>query len=104
MATVTIPFKRGDTFLVEGSVSDNAVPVDLTGWTIRSQVRNGEALVADLGVTITNAAAGQYQLTKNDTTSWPVKDLSCDIEYTTDSGQIVSTETFTISCKADVTR
>ncbi len=100
---VSIPFKRGDTFLVQGTVSQDSVAQDISGWAVRSQVRDGSTLVSELVVAITSAADGTYTLTKSDTTAWPVKTLSCDIQYTTASGQIVSTETFQIVVQADIT-
>ena len=103
---VSIPFKRGDTFLVEATATAASVPQDLTGWSIRSQVRQGSTLVADLSVEYTNRPSGVFRLSAPPalTQSWPVKVLSCDIEYTTASGQVVSTETFEIDCKGDVTQ
>lgn len=99
-----IPFKRGDTFLVEGTVSDGGTAQDITGWSIRSQLRFGQALVAELEVEYVNRVQGRYRLHKADTTDWPAKLLLCDIEYTTAAGQIVSTETFEIDTKVDITR
>lgn len=99
-----IPFKRGDTFLLEGTVTQNSTPQDITGWTIRSQVRNGPVLVAALVVSYVDRTLGKYQLRFNNTANWPVRTLQCDIEYTTSSGQIVSSETFDIEVAADITR
>ncbi len=99
-----IPFKRGDTFLLEGTVTQGSTPKDITGWTIRSQVRNGEALVASLEVLYTDRLLGKYQLRATTTSNWPARTLLCDIEYTTSSGQIASTETFEIEVAADITR
>ena len=101
---VSVPFKRGDTFLVRGTVTNNNVVQDLTGWTLRSQIRDGNTLVADLLVTYVDRINGIYELSKSVTTTWPAKTLSCDIEYTMSSGQILSTETFSIACAADITR
>lgn len=104
--TVAVPFKRGDTFLLEGVVSINSVAQDITGWTIRAQVRNGAILVEALTVEYTDRSAGKFRLRANPvaTELWPVKELDCDIEYTLASGQVVSTETFKVNVKADVTR
>lgn len=103
---VVIPLKRGDTFLLEATVQQGGVPQDLTGWGIRSQVRQGVNMVADLEVTPTDLAEGQYRLLcpSSRTRDWPTKLLDCDIEYTSPSGQVVSTDTFKIDVKADVTR
>lgn len=104
--SVTIPFKRGDTFLVEASVSDGEDPQDLTGWTIRSHVRNRTTLVAELTVVVVDALLGTFRLTcaPEDTALWPCKELDCDIEYTTASDQVVSSETFVIEVIEDITR
>jgi hypothetical protein len=101
---VIIPFKRGDTFIVEGTVRINGVAQNITGWTIRSKakVSNG-TLVQNFTVQYTSPATGVYRLVANDTTAWPIKDLECDIEYLTSGGQIVSTETFTIQVAKDIT-
>lgn len=99
-----IPFKRGDTFLMEGTVMNGDVAQDITGWAIRSQVRQGNALIADLEIEYVNRPLGVYRLRKTDTSEWPAKTLVCDIEYTTNSGQVASTDTFEIDTKADVTR
>lgn len=98
-------FKRGDTFLVEATLTNGGTPVDITGWTIRSQIRRNNQLIAALTVTITDAEAGKYTLeSSGSTSSWPVAQLRTDIEYTTDTGQIVSTETYYINCVEDITQ
>lgn len=104
--SVTIPLKRGDTFLLEATAQMDGAPQDLTGWAIRSQVRNGANLVEELDVAHTDRQAGRYRLAcpASATQEWPTKPLDCDIEYTSPSGQVVSTETFKIDVKADVTR
>ena len=99
-----IPFKRGDTFLMEGTVMDGSSALDITGWSIRSHVRQGTAMVAELEVEYTDRLTGRYRLRKNDTTEWPAKLLVCDIEYTTAAGPSASSVTFEIDTKADVTR
>ena len=68
--TARISIKRGDTFAVQGTVSGLGVN-GLTGWTIKSQVRMGKALICTLTVTIIDAIAGIYQLTHTNTTAWP---------------------------------
>lgn len=104
--SLTIPLKRGDTFVLEATAQQNGSPQDLTGWAIRSQVRNGSNLVAEMDVSYTDREAGRYRLAcpASATQDWPVKALDCDIEYTSPAGQVVSTETFKIDVKADVTR
>lgn len=94
-----IRFKRGDTFSLFCSVED-----DITGWQIASQVRHGDSFVVNLDVEIVDAEAGSYRLVCADTTDWPARQLSWDIEYTLPDGLIRSTDTILIDCQADVTR
>ena len=103
---IRLPFKRGDTFELDVEVTDvNGDPQPLTDWEIASQVRDKDGvLVADLVVVEVTPLTGIYKLVKSDTTDWPVELLSCDIQYTTDAGQIVSTETFEIQCLVDITQ
>jgi hypothetical protein len=93
-------FKRGDTFILGCEVG-----VNLSLWEVRSQVRHGDKLVATLVYTLVSSSAelSQYKLHFDDTTDWPIGKLNCDIEYTTDTGQIISTETFFIECIKDST-
>lgn len=107
---VTLNMKRGDTFRyrAQATVSDGLIPpaqipLDLTGFLIKAQVRKGTELIAELVVTRTNDILGEYMLSLADTTLWPVKTLVCDIQYTTDDLQIISTETFEIAVEKDIT-
>lgn len=108
-----IPLKRGDTFKYNASVTvsnglspPSQVPLDITGVAIRAQVRNKDELVDDLVVSNRNDALGTYVLTSSGSTqAWPApKELVCDIEYTLQDGQVVSTETFIVATEKDVTR
>ena len=105
--TLRLPFKRGATFELDCVVSDaNGVPEDVTLWTIASQVRDRlGALVADLSVVNVDRSVGSYKLHLADTTDWPMNQiLYCDIKYTTDTAQIVPTETFEIHCLENITQ
>lgn len=102
MATV-INFKRGDSFIL-GAQATSGID-SLTGWTIRSQVRNGDTLVAELDVDVTDEAACEYTLSfAGSTSAWPLRRLETDIEYTNPGGQVISTETYYINVLKDVTR
>lgn len=103
----TFIHKRGDTFSLSSSVENEGVAVDITGWTIESQVRQSDdTLVQALTVTITDAVNGLFTIsaTALQTESWPIASLLCDIEFTEPSGEVNSTETFTISVQKDITR
>lgn len=103
---ITVDFKRGDTFLLQGQVTVGDAAQSLTGWTVAAQVRNGTVLLHALVLTWLNQATGLYQLSRPaaDTATWPTKLLVCDIQYTSPTGQVISTETFGINCIADVTQ
>ena len=93
-------FKRGDTF----TALAQRVGVDITETTIRSQLRSGNWRYT-LTVTVTDAANGEFTLSApaSDTRLWPVGAAKWDIEYT-DSGNVHSTETVSITILEDVTR
>lgn len=99
--------KRGDSFELAGQLLESAggAPVNLTGLAIRAQLRDGDALVAELDATITDAAQGKYRLSKPyaDTESWPVKGLALDVEFTWPSGTRRSTQTVLVRVLKDVT-
>lgn len=97
MTTVTI--KRGDSFLA----ACQRVGVDITATTIRSQIRLS-GWKADLVVTKTNTATGEFTLTAAPmlTKFWPVGAAIWDIEYN-DVGEVRSTETVKLQIVEDVT-
>lgn len=106
MAT-SFEHKRGDSFDLAGQllVSDGGAPVDLTGVTVRAQLRDGDALIAELDTLVTDAALGQYSLAKAyaDTETWPVKGLSLDVQFTWPGGTRRSTQTVRVQVLKDVT-
>lgn len=105
--TSQIRFKRGDTFRFSATVTDTAgTAIDITGWTIRAQVRTDSmALIDEAVITVTNAAGGEYQLTVADTTAWvPRETYAMDIQYIDSGGVKVSTETLYVSVLEDVTQ
>jgi hypothetical protein len=93
-----IKFKRGDTFALLGSVSEDGAPVNITGWTARAQLRrSSDELVATLVFSIVSGIAGTYQFTFADSTeAWPLGTLYGDIEFTTVAGAIGSTDDFAV--------
>lgn len=94
-----LQIKRGTTFAWPCKVNTSIV-----GWQVKSQVRHGDVLVADLTVEMVNAATGEYKLISGSTSDWPLTELECDIRYTTDEGQVISTETFLIEVEKQVTQ
>jgi hypothetical protein len=96
---MAIPHKRGDTFTLSATAS-----VPIVGWSLDSQVRQHGKLVDTLVIAVTDAATGAYTLTSSGSTAaWPLGELEFDVRYTTDLGQIISTEVVSINCKAGPT-
>lgn len=105
MATIT--HKRGDTFELSATLENSGNAVDITNFTITSQVRDVEdALLQALTVTITDAATGAFTVsaTPAQTETWAVKTYDCDIEFVEADGEVNSTETFQINVIKDITR
>jgi len=110
-----IPFKRGDTFdmALTWVEPDGTTPKDLTGVTIKSEVRAG-VFTDELTVTVTDAAAGEFSLTRAfaDTEDWPLTQptvgaalpaqMFCDVQFT-EAGVRVSSDTFEIIVLEDIT-
>ena len=101
--TAKITIKNGDTFAVQASVSGVTVDNGIDKWQIKSQVRKPKTLelVAELSVNVVDYAT--YQLLCANTDNWPAGILYCDIQYTTSSGQKVSTETFNVNVIQGIT-
>ena len=118
-----IEWKRGDSFRVDelgmlkqddsgtltmvvNGAQVKASPLDMTGWTVASQVRRKDTgeLVADLDFAWTDQATGKYSLSAKDTTEWPVAMLAWDVQFTDPDGFVTSSETQLIRIKQDQTR
>lgn len=105
MATIT--HKRGDTFELTCSLENQGNDVDITGWTVAAQLRKtDDTLVQNMTITVTNAAAGEFTISAPDTETddWPIENLEIDVQFTESSGNISSSETFTIAVIKDITR
>lgn len=107
-----ISIKQGDTLSIAGqALQDSGAALDLTGSTIRAQVRTRDgtgygALLTALTVTVVSATAGTFTLaaTSVQTAAWPVGRLACDLELTDSGGAITHSETFDVHVRAAVTR
>lgn len=101
--TKVIKIKRGDSFIFTNNqlLDSNGDPIDLTGWTIRSHIRDRSMnLIDELDMTIETFS---YSMTKMNTEMWPVVDLFWDVEYTMPDGTVFSSETITVKVIQDVT-
>lgn len=105
MATIT--HKRGDTFELTLTLENDGNAVDITNFTIASQIRQqDDVLVQALTVTKTDPTNGQFTLTSTDTETegWPIANLEVDVEFIEDTGVVSSSETFNINVLKDITR
>jgi hypothetical protein len=98
-----ITLKRGDSFVFTNNqlLDENQQPLDLTGWSIRSQIRTKKSeLIKELDVAINQF---DYSITSMDTTLFPIETLYWDIQYTTPDGVIFSSDTVPINVILDIT-
>lgn len=83
---------------------NNAIRVDITGWTIISHIRgaNGK-LIKALDVVIVDAAEGIFTLaaTALETAKWSPDTYKADIQFDRPSFGKVSSQTFTITVEED---
>ena len=100
-----IEHKRGDAYSISVTLleDDGVTPIDLTDYTVRSHIRRGDTLIAELEFTAVDLVNGEYKLSIQDTTGWPLGELVSDIEYTDANGDPRSTETYYIDVIRDVT-
>lgn len=107
-----ISIKQGDTLSIAGqALQDSGAALDLTGSTIRAQVRTRDgtgygALLTALTTVTVSASGGTFTLaaTATQTASWPVGRLACDLELTDSGGSVTHSETFDIHVRAAVTK
>ena len=106
---VVYEFKRGDDFLIPMTLTNpdnNGSAVDITGWTITSQIRYSRQLIDTLDVVITNGPGGAFQISKGyaSTIMWPTRDLRCDIQFDRPVDGRISSQTFIVRVAEDQTR
>jgi len=103
---MAVSVKQGDTLellCVRRDNSDN--PVSLSSTSVKSQMIKGSNPLVDLTVTVTDSANGEFTLSKTaaETDVLEIGQYQCDIQFTTDSGVVTSTNTFTITIVEDIT-
>lgn len=104
-----ITHKRGDTFeriatLYSQDEDGIRTPINLTGATIRAQMRYGDMLVQNFTTTIIDTVAGRYKIFASDTDAktWACTLNTIDIEFTFPGSRVVSTETIHVQIERDV--
>lgn len=95
--------KQGDTFKFYATLTSAGEPLTGATESLKSQVRgNDDYLMAELTITET-ATSGQYELKYTGSTqNWSEGTCLIDIQRT-DSGVVVSSETFSLTVVRDVT-
>lgn len=104
--------KIGDTFAWGGALEwrdAQGVLLDPTGIVGAAQLRTSRgSLIADLDVTITGdasaAAATIVQKSEDDSSAWPVGMAQLDVQFTLQSGHVVSTQTMQVELIQDITK
>ena len=105
---ISMKFKRGDTFKRDVQLTDSNndnLPIPITDWDIRCQLRYGNVLAADVNVEITDAAAGEFTLSMASilTETLNPRTYHCDVEFYLPDVSKVSSQTFHIIVEKDVT-
>lgn len=106
----TAQHRRGDTFDRSGhvAISQDGVPVtDLTGWTGRCQIRTADGrLVAEPVFEWLDAQQSLcrvYVPNGTGTAAWPIGPALMDIQFTSPSGDVISTEAAPLQIVKDIT-
>lgn len=88
---VAFRIKRGATFLINFTATTEGQPLDLTGWTVTSSVRQRGNFVANNFVEIPDAPAGEI-IVSSPTDGWPLGQIEFDIRFVSDTDQVTYTE------------
>jgi hypothetical protein len=103
----TLTHKRGDTFELVVNATLNGSPLNLVGWTIRSQLRDmSKNLIKEFDVTPINLSVGSFSLnaSSDDTETWKPASYVCDIELIDTNDFVQSSDTISVKVVRDVTR
>jgi hypothetical protein len=83
---------------------DAAIIVDISLWSITSQIKQRTKLIDNMVITLDDGPAGVFTVSKPaaDTAVWPIMELDWDIRFNKAPG-IVSSETFIVDVIRNVT-
>ncbi|KJV08071.1 hypothetical protein [Methylocucumis oryzae] len=97
--------KQGRSFKASGfALNDDDTPRDISNIALHSHVRDKRGRrVAILDVAVIDAISGEYELSANDTTSWPPGTLYLDI-LELENGEKTLTETIVFKVEEAITR
>ena len=111
MATIT--HKQGDTLELTFQLKRDGSAVDITNYTITSQLRDSTDTLlttanfdGSLTYTLIDASAGQFQLSASSTATaeWDTRKYDCDVQLIDGDNETSSSETFKINVIKDITR
>lgn len=104
--------KRGDTwrYIHVADIRNTAgALVDLTGWTLLSQLRKGGSaqadgeIIATFTCSWTNVGTQEFQTLLANTAAWPIGNAEFDVQFTSPGGEVVSWPTVTVEIVKDIT-
>ena len=105
MATQSFPIKTGASLAIAGTVS-----LPSGTWTATSEVKDQTGnLVSTLNVTLTPPTGSssiwviQITQTAENTLTWPLGPLNCDIRYVDTSDNVIYTPTFQFYVSQEIT-
>lgn len=103
------PFKRGDTFRLPFNVKDsNGAAVDISGWTITSQMRAiDDTVVATFTINLINGGTGgqaEIYAAPVATSAWSVGAHMMDVEVLDGNGDVYSTADIQVQVTEGPTR
>ena len=108
--TIALKLKKGSTLTRKCTYSSGGLPVNLTGMTIRSSVRDKalvliQELTTALGVQ-SGATLGTFTLsaTAVQTATWPVGPLVCDFRIVDSLGAVTHSESFYLQLENAITQ
>ena len=100
--------KRGDTIALAGNAAvtfNGALVTDYTGWAASAQLRTvGGALALTFTTTLSPAGVVTLAASAVDSALLKPAVYEVDIQYTTPTGEVISTATARIVIAADITR
>ena len=98
--------KHGDTLDLSGELTVSGESVeDITLWTAACEVRDADYnLVEQLSFEWLSSETNMCRIkSQQDTSSWPIGRLFFDVQFTSTSGDIISTPTVTLIVERDIT-
>lgn len=105
----TMKFKQGDTWQFvgyAGILNPAGDVIDITGWTIASQMRNkfSNAKICDFVCTLSSGPLQQFTHTLSDTSIFTPGVYEIDVQFTSPAGVKVSWPTSDVIVEKDITQ